>query len=243
MGHVDSPLTTHQVVENMIDAASSYARSLYVQARRQFDESRTGVPSDWGLRPIPKFDGSNGEDDPHGRSFKPIWPRLVAAAAQADIPLERLISHRFATATGPRPPEPIDCIKAAVQVDAKRLLVDRAASLRGALQSDRANEDIEIGKRLLVSRKMGYEVNQTLIDQARYACAGDGALLVTPIYRFHLLVSTGQPELAMRFLSPAVAQYMDDPDAYDRAWVGFLHPLIPNTAAQVKAAYLRGAQA
>lgn len=210
-------------------------RQTYVSERRKFETRLSGVPSSYGLSPMPKWDGTDdvkpgstrrGTQDKYGKSYKPIWPKIAQVALGAGIDPVELIKARFAFTRGPRPPEPTDCMSSAslelckkpqISVDA---LNDQLYQYFTNLKTEAENRSVYISRYNWTPEKV--------ID----SIVRDLTLPFPPLFRHYLSVANGIRDMAEMLRPHAVIEYLRQRRSYDSSsWKEIISQDIINEAA------------
>lgn len=195
-------------------------RQTYVSERRKFESRLTGVPSSYGLSPMPKWDGTDdvrpgstrrGVQDRYGKSYKPIWPKIAEFALKAGVDPLELIRTRFAATRGPRAPEPTDCMSKA----ALDLCVSSATpvdELNQQLYEYFKNLEIEAENRSVYISRHGWTPEKVVSSIVR-----DLTLPFSPLFRHHLAVVNGLDDMVQVTRSPALIEYLRQKKSYDKS--------------------------
>ena len=223
------------IVTSFLEQGSIDARAAYVQARKEFEQRLTGLESFWGDSPIACWDGGDGSNSPTGRASKPIWPRFVHLAVANEIPITALISARFSFASGARAPEPPDCLSQAAVNAAKRWAQSQGSRLTGRLAADRMAEQTALGRALFPLMEANRIPTDVERQQALWRIATDPAVILTPLYRIHILDRFGRAQIYPKLVAAAVHQYLEDPSLYDQIWQTFVSFAVRQAAAHVRA--------
>lgn len=223
------------LADTCIDRMAANARAAYVAARRQYDERISGSPSFWGERPVARWDGGDNNDDPYGRRFTPIWPRFVSIASEYGVQVEHIVASRFATASGPRAPEPSDCLAP----EALRRMVQWVSHsddrLYGRLQSDQSAAALAASRQFLVNMAAPRPTPEQ-IRQAQLKIVGQACVPLSPLYRLWIATQIGAAQLAgsADLVADAVQQYLEDPSGYDRVWGVHVLDRVKHIAQEVR---------
>lgn len=212
------------------------ARRVYVNERRAFEGRRTGLPSFYGDKPLPRWDGTVDDDRPcvrsdrrrdsHGRNYKPIWPELVRFAVANGADVGELISARFAVATGKNAPEPTDC-KTEL---ALRALLQRQENmgpkLAVLLESQRLTASTELAIRSRYITAMGWTPEQVIESVVCDPTTG-----LVPLFRVIFAAENKHRELFWRLMPAAVQQYYSARIHFDSSpWSKLIPPEVRDGA-------------
>ncbi len=227
--------------EALLGHLAAEARRVYIEERRAFEGRRTGVPSHYGDKPLPRWDGTVDDERPcirsdrrrdaHGRTYKPVWPELVRFAVGHGADVAALVRARFAVATGHHAPEPPDC-KTEL---ALRAYEQRQANLGGKLATSLSSQQMVARTELLIrSRRidtMGWSPVQVL-----ESVVDDPTLGLTPLFRAIFARENGQTDLFHRLLPGAVQAYHAARPHYDSSpWSPMIPPEVREGADHLEA--------
>jgi len=220
----------------LLDHLAAEARRVYVNERRAFEGRRTGLPSFYGDKPLPRWDGTVDDDrpcirsdrrrDPHGRSYKPIWPEIVRFAAGHGADVCELISARFAVATGRNAPEPPDC-----KTDlALRALLQRQENMGPKLvvllESQRLAATVELSIRSRYIDLLGWTPQQVI-----ESVVSDPTTGLVPLFRVIFAAENKHRDLFWRLMPAAVQQYYSARVHFDSSpWAKLIPPEVRDGA-------------
>jgi hypothetical protein len=188
-------------------------RGAYFYAARAHYEARYGVPSRFGERLIPRWDGGVGPD---GRHYKPIWYKIARLAVDRGISPEDLIAAAFHDWDGREPPWPTNLLSERV--------IARAEAYPNITAEDTAHA--------LRVQRQAWEIAASAYRRARecdFATAAratlrDRGLDFSSVFRYCMAVAGDDPEVAAEFERGAVLQYLSNRRAYDRGWGDVIPP-------------------
>jgi hypothetical protein len=186
---------------------ASEIRIAYIMAYRAHFQARHGVPSNFGSRPMPRWDGGEASD---GRNYQPIWYKIAQVALQQGISPLDLIAGAFHGWDAKDPPWPTNLLSA------KAI----------AYAQNNPGVTIEDTKRALQVQKDLWRIQIHLYQQERQCDFGTAAraalrnrrLELSSIFRYCLALDGGDPETAALFADGALKQYIFDRRAYDEGW-------------------------
>ena len=199
------------------------ARSLYVFHRNYLKSFRSGATARDGSRIVPAWDGGV---DRNGRRNRPVWPRIVTAAAASGVGLVTFMEAQFAP---DRPtPEP-------------NMLVGEKAVERAAAYVVAGPK--EAAAILEVSlRQVGAEAPRLAriygldIEDAARAALRDPGLGAPAIFRYCFAASAGAVDMLPEFRDGAVAALAVGYHAYTAGWGDFLNVDLLEAAVDILAA-------
>jgi len=203
--------------ENILHAQ---IRHTYVTSRRFFEARVSGVPSNYGHKHLPKWDGTedaSAKRDRYGRNYSPVWPKLAVFAAKHNVDPMALIKNRFRHTRGPRPPEPPDCMCE----DALSLCKDDIVSSDELNDSLTYFQDIfkkEVDERVRYIDKYGWTPEKVISSIIE-----DLTLQFSDLYRFYLASVNGFADVASKYRSNAVLEYARFSHGYAGSlWAGII---------------------
>ena len=186
-------------------------RDTYVRERRKFESRISGVQSNYGVGHMPKWDGTDDDipglnkrsrSDKYGRNYKPIWPKIMAFAADNGVDPLVLIRNRFLHTKGPRPPEPTDCMcKSALAL----CVEDRISSeeLNDKLYWFQDVFEKEVESRVAYIKKYGWTAQKVVDSVVR-----DLTVPFNSLYRYYLASVNGIDDVASMHRQSALLEYM-----------------------------------
>lgn len=198
--------------DELLGHLAAEARRVYVDQRRAFEGRRTGLPSFYGEKPLPRWDGTVDDDRPcvrtdrrrdrHGRTYKPIWPEIVRFAVAHGADVGGLIRARFAIATGHNAPEPPECkTDLALRAYAQRQ-EKLGAQLASLLESQRLTASTELSIRSRYIETLGWTPQQVIESVACDPTTG-----LVPLFRVIFACENKHRDLFWQLMPAAVQQY------------------------------------
>ncbi len=192
-------------------------REVYITERRKFESRVSGMPSTYGSRHMPKWDGTEdftpgsarrAISDRYGRTFKPIWPKIAEFAFKNNVDPFVLIQTRFMKQKGPRPPEPTDCMcKLALELCSTELSSVDELNHKLYLFQDVFKMEVENRSRYI--QKYGWTTERVI-----HSVIGDLTLPFNNLYRHYLSSMSGLENLASVFKPGAVLEYLRERQGY-----------------------------
>jgi hypothetical protein len=187
---------------------AALVRCAYVTCYRETKLATTGAESDWGVRPIARWDGG----DTDTATYQPIWPRIAQQCLDNQAEPVAFVQAQFASAPGALPtpqhllgPVSLQCYR------------DMAAKLGKRMQvAHRTQLDIfrfEVKWRVL---RGGAETN------AARAVLRDQSIGLSGLFRYCAATAAGDAEIADLWRDAALAQYVFQRGAYDATWGEFI---------------------
>jgi len=215
-----------------LDDASKYIRSLYVNAVRKFNLRRTGFHSNYGMRPIPEWDGGKAKD---GAYRQPIWPKLVKFYVKYDIAPEVAIEgmFRYALTAGARQhPSPLavygDKVVAVYERLRNDMVREKVAELRSCetcLSSEAYNQQLFF--KMEEKEAINYVLQSTLYP-------------MNPLFRYAMALKHGFGELADKLKLAASSEYLWNHDVFGDEWKALLPSEFEAEILERRKAILRG---
>ena len=209
-------------------------RETYVRERRVFESRVRGVKSSYGLKPIPKWDGTEDNlgravrADKYGRNYKPIWPKIASFASKHDVDPLVLIKNRFLNARGPRPPEPTDCM-CQLALDLCKQDQISVDDLNKKLYQFQDIFQKEAEGRAHYIDKYGWTPEKVIDSVAR-----DLTLPFSDLYRYYLASVNGIVDLAEKHRPDAILEYARFIRGYSESlWSSIIPSELANEAAIV----------
>jgi hypothetical protein len=179
----------------------------YIMAYRGHMLATTGVPSEFGSRLAPRWDGGVASD---GKTYKPIWFAVVRAALEADVSVDDLIGAAFDSWTSPQPPWPTHLLSAEVVARAAENRGEAVRRVRDALAIQVESFDTEIS---VICRRQ-----RCTSEEAAHRALMDPILELSAVFRYCAAVAAGDEVVAGRWRDLAFRQYVFRAAAYDTAW-------------------------
>lgn len=182
-------------------------RETYVRERRAFESRVSGVKSSYGLKPIPKWDGTEDSSgrairsDKYGRNYKPIWPKIAAFAVKNGVDPLTLIKNRFLNTRGPTAPEPTDCMSQTALELCKHDQVSVDDLNKRLYQFQDIFQNEAEGRAHYID-KYGWTPEKVIDSVAR-----DLTLPFNDLYRYYLASVNGIVDLAEKHRPNAVLEY------------------------------------
>lgn len=199
-----TPVVTNQNATAAMSLASM-VRSLYCISHRQFTGS-----SDYGVNPMPQWDGGTGENA-YGRrnNSQPIWPRIAETILRVGADPVDFIRAQFHGRDNVRPPAPNQCLgETAIQVW-RTFSIDRRPL-------DECRREIENDRRSFNGVILAYTKNARWpAEKALRLALGDSTVnYATPLFRYCAAVAGGQADFADFYFERALLQLLFKTDAY-----------------------------
>jgi len=186
-------------------------REIYVTHCRRYIEERTGVPSRYGERAMPKWDGGVAAD---GKKYTSVWMRLARFVVEHQVDPATLIRATFTAwieeTDSQNPPTPLMVMRESS--------LQRARTLRGDLEADAQRqlaiqrESFRIGVIVTADR---YSITA---DQATGRILRDTSRELSALFRYCMAVAKGYPDIAELYREDAFRHYAFNADAYDSVW-------------------------
>jgi hypothetical protein len=183
------------------------ARVAYIMAYRGHVMAMTGVPSEFGSRLVPRWDGGVASD---GKTYKPIWFAVVRAALAAGVSVVDLIGAAFDSWTSPQPPWPTHLLGAEIAARAAENRGESERRVRDALEIQVENFDTEIS--VLCRRQ------RCTSEEAAHRALMDPLLELSAVFRYCAAVAAGDEVVAGQWRDLAFRQYVFHTAAYDTTW-------------------------
>ena len=203
-------------------------RSAYLANRSRHLQKYTKQAG--SIRSCPRWDG--GEDPSSGKEFKPVWPKIIAAAGRENVDPVRLISAVFLYAVGPRPPEPLECCTEKALAYLKQTLKEGGDQIRGSLASNREVEYQVVA----FSLPVGGASSQEELNLACRKAVGSVSAALSPIYRVCRAAQLSDKQLFSQYFQTALRQYVADQPVYDDVWGDFIPQELKDAAARYREA-------
>lgn len=200
-------------------------RIAYILAYRAHFQARVGVPSNFGSKPMPRWDGGVASD---GRTYKPIWYRIAREALVRQIAPDDLIRGAFRDWDRKEPPWPTNLLS--------------EATLAWAQQNPGIT--IEDTQRALGVQKDIWDL-QIFLYRDEYRCDFATAaravlrnrrLELSSIFRYCMAVEGQDGVTAAEFEGGAVVQYIYNRRAYDQGWGELIPPRLRSIADRLTTA-------
>ena len=186
-------------------------RLQFIHAYRRHHLERTGQPSDFGSRLEPRWDGGKGR---RGGRRRAIWYDVAGLALAERVEPYELIEAAFSVASEGCLPQPPSLLSPAV--------VARARADRGVI--------VETFRNALHVQYSTWQIHSDHyredrgcdLDTAARATLRNRRLELSSVFRYCTATHGEDPETAREFEDGAVAQYVRQRWAYDRAWGDFI---------------------
>lgn len=180
-------------------------RAAYVEERRSWEFTHTGVRSDYGARAIARYDGGV---DPGGRRYtSSSWVKIAAFADHHGVDPVRLVRASFMNVE--RPPEPTMIYSPAVFERSMKMLDGGRDRARIELMSQSAQFSAVADRR---------ESEGATKAEAAECALGDPTAELSPLFRYCMAHAGGADGLVVRFRGPALLQYVRARVDYDDTW-------------------------
>lgn len=191
--------------------AAEYVRSAYISCRRRF----SGQP-DYGSGTLP-WDGEGR--DAWGRRRQSVWRPLAEHIIGLGADPLTYITAQFwlAPRSNNQAPSP-NTFSSAAAVDRYRAY---AQEICGTLQQQLARELASVR---VMAHALQKALNWAPTAAMRQAICDVGQVEASPLIRHCLAVEYNMPEVARRFKSRALLQYVFQRQQYDEAWAGCIPP-------------------
>lgn len=197
--------------DKLVESMARTIRQLFVVHYRTYKYSVEGVESDWGSRPIAKWDGGDSDTATH----QPVWPQVARRCLDEEIDPAGFVAAQFINRDpNHKPPMPNALLGAAALKNYRSFAEKAPHRLREALAANDSAFKMEVRWR---------EMDRGLaLDDAARSVLRDRSFGASPIYRFCLACKTGEAAIAAQFLDGALQQYVFQRHAYDATWGEFI---------------------
>jgi hypothetical protein len=182
-------------------------RHAYITQYRVHYLARHGVPTDFGSRPMPRWDGGRAGD---GRLYKPIWYEIARVAYARQISPEDMITAAFHGWDRKDPPWPSNLLSAEVIRRAEAHPGITAENLRQTLRSQRDIWRTETGIYAYLNKVDEEEAASRVLRNLR--------LELSAIFRYCMASLAGDVPVIEMFEVHALRQYAYSRRAYDKGW-------------------------
>lgn len=195
-------------------------RSLYCILYRQYNPRAVN----YGKDPLPQWDGGQ---DRWGRNHRPIWPRLADYFLQHSIDPHIYLYVQFAETIGKNSPSP-NTLMSADSLLRYQAYMHRAEE---TLREDKARSALHVDRRLRqLEDQRGTDAQKILTvimdETAVSACA---------LFRYCFASRFDIAKAMARYFSPALRQYIFQPELYDNAWgVDFIPSQLRDEARRLR---------
>lgn len=215
----------------LLDHYCRMAREIYWSFFDSFSEKATGRRTRGAARNNPRWDG--GEDD-YGREHRPVWPKIVRTAVEAEIDVYDLIAAQFNVASLVSPPQPGQCHGPQAVANVNRSGEMSKHMLLGELSSYRDRLIVSVGLRLRGSAEAGPTVDR--VNEIHREVVVDPTVEIDPVFRYCEANRLGVGHrLSPAMKASALLAYMSRRKAYDAVWGSFIPEKLSNGAAKVRA--------
>jgi hypothetical protein len=200
---VDSDLAARKALYPLADQI----RTMYFYAARAHYEARHGVPSRFGERTVPRWDGGKGPD---GNTYQPIWYKIARVVLDRGISPEDLISAAFYGWDRKDPPWPSNLLSEST--------VARAINNPGVTAEDTA-QALRVQRQAWKTAIFLYRQDRGCdFATAAHATLRNRRLDLSSVFRYCMAVDGGDRAVAAEFEDGALVQYVYNRRAYDRGW-------------------------
>jgi hypothetical protein len=201
------PLPSEADGDQVLFPLADQIRTAYIYAFRAHWLAKHGVPSNFGIKKVPRYDGGQGPD---GKTYKPIWYKIARAALHYEISPDDLIRAIFQSWDRKDPPWPTNMLNPKVLAWAA---TNRGISAEDTMRALRVQREIwEI--QIFLHR------DNTCCDfvTAARATLRNRRLDLSSIFRYCMAIEGDDPETAQLFEDGAAIQYVYNRRAYDSGW-------------------------
>jgi hypothetical protein len=188
-------------------------RLAYIRAFRVHYQARHGVPSNYGSRLIPRWDGG---EDASGVMRRPIWYRIARVAQQHQASPEDLIEATFRGWESKDPPLPTNLISAETLA---RVAADPGVTAEITARALSVQQSTWKTETYMIVRREGCDFNA-----AARKVLKNCRVELSSIFRYCIASEVADEEIAAMFESGAVKQYIYNRRAYDRGWGDVIPP-------------------
>jgi hypothetical protein len=202
-------------------------RNTYIKERRNFEFRISGVPSSYGYKHMPKWDGteefrpgasSRSSQDRYGKTYKPIWPRIATYAVRNGVDPLELIRNRFRDTHGPVPPEPTDCMSVKALEACNKNSVD-VETLNVQLEEMAKLYLLELENRSRYILKYPDWTPEKVI----HSVVTDLTIPFNPLFRFYLAHINELNQSSQDYRNTALLEYIRSKKAFDKSnWTTIL---------------------
>lgn len=189
-----------------IAAMASMVRALYVASYRFDKLAREGVESDWGDRPIARWDGGDSGTGTH----TPVWPVIARLCLDRQLDPASFIEAQFAGAE--KAPWPNQMTGEHAVAKYRRSVGLIQTRIRLSLPNQERSYRLEAQCRAVESD------GELTLDQARELVLRDSSFGLSAIFRYCAAVRDRGAALAALFRDAALFQYIFQRAAYDSTW-------------------------
>jgi hypothetical protein len=196
--------------DKVLEEQIAYVRNLYCEARRRFLAAR-GVPSSFGTKAVPQWDGGT---DAAGVEHKSVWPKVLAFCTANSFNPAILIKAVFANNKGPHPPPP------------NKLYSNYAAGLY--IQQEQ-NEKTQLRQSLVYYSDQANKYyhsfaarDETGPGETWRAVLRRDPPMLSALYRYCVAVGVGFDDIAAEHEPTAFAEYFWSREAYDEVWAEWI---------------------
>lgn len=188
-------------------ALSKQLRTFYVLAFREHELRKRGVLSDYGSRPIARYDGGK---DSAGYTFKPLWPKVAEFVLANGLDGQTLVNAVFRSWDETKPPPPNLLLSRRVLSDYAAYAEFERHELANLLNSYQVRFQTEVYVR---QKQTGRDT-----EAAAAAVIEDGLCSFSPLFRYCMAEAAGHARLAAKFHDSAFQQYLLRRTGYDQTW-------------------------
>lgn len=199
---------TADEASKVVDFYAQLIRDEYCRVRNRWHMEHEMKHTNWGARPIPKYDGG---EDVHGRQHQNIWRKIAVFVIKHNLNPTRYVQAQFN-------------IRVSKPIEPTQLLTEYSLSLYEAQESISEKE---------IARLFEMQKEQVLVEcdklrpcRARgwsdkditRAVLGNQLIPLSALFRYCIAKKEGYDDLAEEYKVEALTQYLAYPDAYDRIW-------------------------
>lgn len=186
-------------------------RTAWILAVRNHVQKQTKQPCTYNSKV--SLDGGFCRDS--RRTYKPVWPKLVAAAKQEGLDPLRLVAVLFASlTTGPSPRRPSEILSPANIVRYHELVRTSKNRTAAALRTEEAVYSSAVWSASQMFPDPRMAVRFVLNDMSRQ---------LSPLFRYSVARTHDMTDVAERWRELATRQATESPEGYLDAW----GPIIP----------------
>lgn len=191
-----------------LERISETIREVYCQERRAWHMRNEGRETDWGLRPMPRYDGGQ---DHTGRTFQRVWTKVARFVISAKMDPARFVKAQFA-ARSAHPVDPNQLVGDMSLVLYEEYRRKSGVDLENVLKGQMKQFEVEVVK-LTPCKSRGWTD-----DQIVRCVLGNGLLQLSSLFRLCISWKKGYDDLTQALFEPSALQYLPDAAEYDRGW-------------------------
>lgn len=195
-----------------LETLSEHIRTLWIEARRQFDWRTSGKPSDWGARYQAIWDG--GTDRVTGKDHTCKWDKIAAFVIEHDLEPTTLIRAIFDGAYA-FPPNPTAAYgRNALSKYRQFVSPLNKGEMREQISTAFASQKEQF--KLSIIQKQHYD--ELKPDDAWRVTLVEASSGLSPLFRYCVGVNRAWPDIYEQYENSARRQYHQDRELYDAIW-------------------------